>query len=160
MKIFFVRWNFAISPSAGQPVPQSSCLSNFSFECQVIDGGGVGTGRRQLGGARHKQLRDRTHTAWGQGRSSLGTGHKQLRKAARRNPISPASGQIRASLKCGHDFRGPQSLTVAILAQGTHWAVAVTQALFVGSSILGERAQRQRAFMQRDKPQQALAWPM
>ena len=40
-----------------------------------------------------------------------------------------------AAHKHGQNVRGPQSLTVAILAQGTHWAVAVTQALFVIGSI-------------------------
>ena len=40
-----------------------------------------------------------------------------------------------AARKHGQNVRGPQSLTVAILAQGTHWAVAVTQALFVVGSI-------------------------
>ena len=40
-----------------------------------------------------------------------------------------------AHCKRGYNVRGPQNLTVAILAQGTHWAVAVTQALSVAGSI-------------------------
>ena len=36
--------------------------------------------------------------------------------------------------KRGQNFCGPHNVTVAILAQGTHWAVAVTQALFVAGS--------------------------
>ena len=39
-----------------------------------------------------------------------------------------------AARKRGQSFYGPPNLTIAILAQGTHWAVAVTQALFVGGS--------------------------
>ena len=144
----------------GNLYPKAHFLSSFSFECQVIDGGEVWEqGAGSLGGqgtssfgTGHTRLGDRAEAAWGQGTSSLG------RRLGGIQFLPPR--QIRASLKCGHNFRGPQSLTVAILAQGTHWAVAVTQALFVGSSILGERAQRQRAYTQRDKPQQALAWPM
>ena len=40
-----------------------------------------------------------------------------------------------AHRKRGYNVREPQNLTVAILAQGTHWAVAVTQALSVAGSI-------------------------
>ena len=53
---------------------------------------------------------------------------------------TPVGGRVdvsffRGPCKRGHNVRGPQSLTVAILAQGTHWAVAVTQALSVAGSI-------------------------
>ena len=94
-------------------------FSCFSFECQVVEGG----------------MGDRAQTAWGQATSSLATGHKQLGEVAPRNPIPSAWGQIRATYKCRQNFGEPQSVTIAILAQGTHWAVAVTQALSVAGSI-------------------------
>ena len=44
-------------------------------------------------------------------------------------------GAFLGGRKRGQNFCGPPNVPVAILAQGTHWAVAVTQALFVAGSI-------------------------
>ena len=50
-------------------------------------------------------------------------------------PVGDVFSCSGAHCKRGYNVRGPQNLTVAILAQGTHWAVAVTQALSVAGSI-------------------------
>jgi len=78
-----------------------------------------------------RQRRSAPHGSW-----MLQVGGDTSRALRRWGHPGKGDGAFLGGRKRGQNFCGPPNVTVAILAQGTHWAVAVTQALFVAGSTL------------------------
>ena len=117
-----------LPPSKPNWHPSQSVCSSGGWILEVTAVGFEPTPFRN--GALSHRLGQAPHGSW-----MIQVGGDTSRALRRWGQHGKGDGAFLGGRKRGQNFCGPPNVTVAILAQGTHWAVAVTQALFVAGSI-------------------------